>query len=459
MASNNTSVLIWVLLVSILGTIDAQQAANQKLNLAKNTVVPLSSSYRSINGAVYQAFLIDLYLGADGKDNSPTQKGPFALAFNTDFLLMTQYCDDYKQGFNVTESLGFDQTSDQISYVWKGGVKYAYKDYRTWVRLSADQKVNSNVPKSALRGILDTPTWVRYQLGAGFGMVGLSSQSDFFQALIQTYKPAQGDTDRIPVSWSLNPENEAYIFDSRASFKGDTFILNGFRSTGKQFGKSVSLINGIWHFPGMSFKMGSRWNATNKTVCIDPNADATIAVPSSDLTKIWEIIQADICNGNKTTDCNYAQVDISKMTNFEVSFETTDKFQPQVTLKGSDIIKADSKNNFMGKGISLNRDVSSVCGSDTIVLGSWFFTKAELVFWVSTKDPKSILLSFSHIELDGGKSKWGILLIILLIVAIIALAVIGYFVWIKIKEKYGIGSKYSSSSHEDSSIGSKTFEG
>jgi hypothetical protein len=461
MASTKPSILLLTLLVCMLTTLNAQQPTPDKFGLDKNTQLPISYFYRTVNKMDYQDFLVDLYLGADGKDNTPTQKGSFSIDFNSNSMLITEYSEANPKGFNVTQQLGFDLVSNDAVPVTIRGKKYSSKAYKTWVRSKADQKVSPSFSKSNFNLLTDTAKWAADQPLIN-GTIGLGSKSEFFQALIQTYKPAQGDVDRIPVSWSLNPVDEATIFDSRASFKADTFILNGQRATEKLYGSTATSINGVWYFPNMAFKLESYWNATSKTVCIDPNADATIAVPSEDYKKIWDAIQSVICDKNQTSSCSFNNDRISKTPKFEISFESPAEFKPQVTLSGSDIIKSVGDNKYSWKGISLNTDVSSICDPNTIVLGRWFFTKAELTFSVSTKDASVLAITLSNIEkMNKPDEKGGIpLLVILLIVfGVIALAIIGFFVWVKRRELYKADSDYLPSMDHDSSAENKTFEG
>src|SRR3990167_1341021 len=302
MRSQLSQVLLFVFLTH---TVCPQQVLFQKLQLAKNITPNLTHSYVVSNDVVYQNFLIDLQLGLDVNGTAPLQKDKFILDFNSNLLLALSYDSANKKGFNATKEYGFDYVD--FWYVTKDTVRYKISEYKGLVRLDSNQVPNSTVQKSVIYHMDTESSRWRNNRRTDAGLVGLSQNSHFFQSLVKTYKPEQGDSERIPISWSLSPKNEDHLFDSRAIFFGNTFVINGFRTTTKQYGMRSEITNGRWYYPNMSFRMGSKWSSYNQSVCIDPDADTFISVPSSDYEKIWGQIRVDICSGNASSICNLSQ--------------------------------------------------------------------------------------------------------------------------------------------------------
>jgi hypothetical protein len=463
MASKRQRILVFALVLCFLTRLNAQQAQTDKFGLEKDSQLPIDYNFRTVADKNYQDLIVNISLGIDGNDKTPTQTAPFALDFNSNMLLATQYSQALPKGFNVAQDQGFDPVStDPVDLKIRGNT-YSTKVYKTWVRTKAALKASATIPKVDVSVFVDTPKWVAAE-GSQHGILGLGPKSQFFQALIQTYKPAQGDTDRIPVSWSLNPIDDSKLFSSSATFKNDTFILNGKRTTEKQYEQTTVVKDGVWNFPGMDFKLGSSWSAIKKNVCIDPNADATVAVPLEDFNQIWKAIQAASCDGKSFTECSYDNDKIAKVPKFEIAFESATEFKPQVTLNGTDIIKSVGDKQYSPKGISQNTLVSSVCDKDSIVLGRWFFTKVELTFSISTKDSTDVKLSLSNIENknkpgDNESSGSRLLIILLIVFGLVAVAIIGFFVWIKRRENFKGDSDYLPTMDHDASGENKTFEG
>ena|SRR3990167_303870 len=476
MKTSRSQLGLFLLVVCLSHNVFSQQVVVQKQKLAKNITPATTHSHVTVNGVVYQNFLIDLQLGLDVDKSTPPQKSTFALDFNSDMLLAQNYDATSKTGFNFTSELGFDFVKDGTAS--KSGSSYSASEFRGWIRMDTKQIPDSKVPKTTIILNKDTTRWRNLEQG-NFGLVGFARNSHFFQSLVNTYKPEQGDSERIPISWSLSPKNEDHLFDSRANFFGNTFVINGFRTSAKQFGMKSEITNGVWYYPTMDFKMGSKWSAYRKTVCIDPNADTFISLPTLDYTKVSSIIQDDVCSGNGTSACDYSKGTISNMTSFEISFESASQltglgqvapppFKPHISLKGSDVIKKNADNVYLRKGITDSSVVRSVCLSSDIILGRWFLTKAELSMWLNPKDSSDIVLSFAEIETANKKQKddantaaAGSIIVLIIILAIVGCVVIvgGVFTYIKKMGSGASSSNYHTSTEDTHDISTRTFDG
>lgn len=458
-----------ILITIILKIVNCQTQAN-KLVLDQNTVVPITYYSGTVAGQPYQRIIATLSLGLGETKGSNPQEGKFAIEFNDINTLVHQYDVKNPTGFNFTEDLGFSKTSNTpIRFNYRGEGFYSYP-YTGWMRF--DNKKNSvsvQVPKSKLYFDIEGAKWFD-TLGISFGLVGLGKDSMLFDSLLNTYKLAQGASPELPVSFSLSPKNENYIFDSRAEFFENTFILNGYRATGAQYGKAASVVSGTWYYPSMDFRMGSKWSSYKKEVCVDPNVDAFIALPSQDYEKVWQIIQADTCGGKSTTDCDYSKATLSKMTPFDICLKSTSasqsNFQTHLSLQGSDMVKKDASNTYLPKGIADSSKVRTVCSSGDIIMGRWFFTKAEVTIWLSTDNSRIPLLSFAEIASDNqkqrdaaGSSGSGLLLVLVVVVVVLAAAAGGAFYYFKKVKPAQSGSGYQKGPEETQHVSYSTFDG
>ena len=470
-----------LLLIFLVQSSCSQQVVVEKLKLAKNITPNLTHSFVTSNNVVYQNFLIDLQLGLDFNSTLPLQKDRFILDFNSNWLLALNYERLTERGFNTTKEQGFIYTD--YWFITKDNVRYKVSEFNGWVRLDSNQVPSSTVPKSTIYHMGDeSQTW-RNNRKTDAGLIGLSQNSHFFQSLVNTYKPEQGDSERIPISWSLSPKNEDHLFDSRAIFLAKTFVINGYRATSKQSPMRSQIINGRWYYPNMSFRMGSKWSSYNQSVCIDPDADTFISVPSSDYEKIWGQIRVDICSGNASSICNLSQAIISNMTNVEISFEPASQlsglgqvapppFKSSISLKGSDVIKMFADGNYTRKGITDSSVVRSVCRLNDFIIGRWFFSKAELTFWLNPKNAEDIVLTLAEIETVNKKQRDGpsppnsdvaagsivVLIIILAVVGCVLIAG-GVFAYIKKMGSAGGNSNYHTTVEDPHDISNRTFDG
>ena len=393
------------ILLLLVGFLTAQGPEVEKLVLSKNTVVPISSFYKVEDQRVYQRFLVTLTLGKEGSQSTPAQQGTFALNLHSAPFVASKHDSTVApSGFNFTEDAGFTQTSVDTVTVQIGGAEAQTLQFQTWVRLSSKQPVTPKTPKTSVLLSENAAQWAGVQRGE-HGFLGLGHKSTFLEGLFNTYKPEQGDSERIPISWSLSPKNEDHLFDSRAAFFTDTFVLNGFRSKQKRFGMREPIsASDPRYYPNMNFRIGN-YTAYNKLVCIDTGADTFVGLPSTDdHNKVWEVIQAAICAGKTVDTCDYSKAKISEMPVFEVDLDATNSlgqsapvFNVNVRLNGSDVIKQDSEGKYLRKGLTLGSEVSGLCRPGTFVLGKWFFTKTELTLWVNSKDTTDVQLSLSSI--------------------------------------------------------------
>lgn len=430
----------------------AQQVVTEKVVLPKNTVLPIASSHVSINGNVYRDFYTDLFIGDEGADKTPIQKTPLAIDFNSKIWTVLASDKTVPKGVNATEAMGFTKGSTQFTSFTDRSVTYAIQEYYAHMRLDSSHKMDAKVKKGQLDVNTDSALWVKNRMLQA-GTLALGYDSPFLKALADAYKSDKGEAERIPVSWSLNPIDETKLFDSRASYLGQTFIFNGFRASGKQYGMKSSVRNNIWYYSSMDFKVGEKWSTFDRQVCIDPNADTFIGLPNTEFRAVWDIIQADICAGNSTSSCDYSRATIDKMTPFEISLATSKvalsqvappKFESHVKLQGSDVIKKDADGAFLRFGLAENANIRTVCDRNNIILGRWFFTKVELTMWV--KDSKDVVFSFSNIEKENKSQKdaaaagLGLLIIIGIILVVIVIAAAGVAVYKKVSGGSGEGN-------------------
>lgn len=447
-----TIFLCGVVFVCLLAGNIAQQVVVEKVVLPKNTVVPIASSHVSINSNVYRDFYVSLFLGDEGTDKTPIQKTPFAIDFNGKIWSAMESDTTVPSGVKATEVMGFTKTSSTSYTLTSRGATYTTFEYSAHMRLDSKHKMSANVPRGQFTVITDSARWVKNRMLQA-GLLPLGYDSPFLKALTDAYKSDKGETDPIPVSWSLNPVDESKLFDSRATYLGETFILNGFRATGKQYGNTGGVKNGVYYYSSMDFKVGDKWSTFGKEVCIDPSADTFIGLPNTEFRAVWDIIQADICAGNTTSTCDYSKATIDKMTPFEISLATSKvalsqvappKFESHVKLQGSDVIKKDADGKFLRLGLVENANLNTVCNSNSIVLGRWFFTKVELTMWV--KSSTSVTFSFSNIEKENKSQKdtaaagLGLLIIIGIILVVVVIAAAGVAVYKKVSGGSGSGN-------------------
>ena len=458
-----SAVLVAVVFACLLAGSFSQQVVTEKVVLPK-TVLSIGSGYTSINNVVYRRFTTNLYLGDEDTDKTPVQKALFGIEFNGQVMAPLKYATTATQGIKPLESSGFTQLSTSTTTLNSRGAGYYTYEYQAHMRLSASHKMDAKVAKSKFNVIDESAKWVQNQLHQA-GVLQLGYGSSFWTNLFSTYKSDKGEGERIPVSWSLNPIDEALLFDSKASYIGETFVFNGFRATGKQYGMRSSVSNGNWYYPSMDFKMGDKWSVFDQTVCVDPNADTFIGLPTNSADSVWKIIQDDICAGNTTSSCDYSRATIDKMTPFEISLTTSKvtalgqvappKFESHVKLQGKDVIKKSNDDKFLRYGLAYNSDISTVCNRNNIILGRWFFTKVEMTMWA--KSGTDIVLSFSNIEKENQQQKdatvaagLGALIVIGIILIIVVVAVAGVAVFKKVSSGK---SDYTAPQDHDVSIG------
>lgn len=456
--------LVGVAFACLLAGSLSQQVVTEKVVLPK-TVLSIGSGYNNINGVVYRRFTTNLYLGDEDTDKTPVQKVLFGIEFNGEIMAPLKYGPTVTQGVKTLESSGFTQVS-AIPGAWKSrDVVYNTYEYQAHMRLDASHKMDAKVAKSKFNVIDDSAKWVQNQMHQA-GVLKLGYGSSFWTNLFSTYKSDKGEGQQIPVSWSLNPNDESLLFDSKASYIGETFLFNGFRAKGKQYGMRSSVNGGTWYYPSMDFKMGDKWSVFDQTVCVDPNADTFIGLPTNSADSVWKIIQDDICAGNTTSSCDYSRATIDKMTPFEISLTTSKvtglgqvappKFESHVKLQGKDVIKKSTDDKFLRYGLADNYYLSTVCNKNNIILGRWFFTKVEMTMWA--KSSTDIVLSFSNIEKENqdqkdAKAAGGLaaLIVIGIILIVVVVAVAGVAVFKKVSG--GGNSGYTAPQDQDVSIG------
>lgn len=455
--------LVGVVIACLLAGRLSQQVVTEKVVLPK-TVLSIGSGYNSINGVVYRRFTTNLYLGDEDVDKTPVQKVLFGIEFNGEIMAPLKYGTTVTQGVKTLESSGFAQVSTTSRSLDSRGISYSTYEFQAHMRLDASHKMDAKVAKSKFNVIDESAKWVQNQNHQA-GILQLGYASTFWANLFSTYKSDKAEGERIPVSWSLNPKDEALLFDSKASYIGETFVFNGFRATGKQYGMKSSVSSGTWYYPSMDFKMGDKWSIFDQTVCVDPNADTIIGLPTNAADSVWKIIQDDICAGNSTSSCDYSRATIDKMTPFEISLATSKvtglgqvappKFESHVKLQGKDVIKKSTDDKFLRYGLAYNSGLSTVCNKNNIILGRWFFTKVEMTMWA--KSSTDIVLSFSNIEKENQQQKdanaaagLGALIVIGIILIIVVVVAAGVAVFKKVS---GGNDGYVAPQDADVSIG------
>lgn len=447
--------------------------AQDKLFLAKNTVVPFYLGNKTVQGVTSPSLLVELYVGKEVNETTPVQKAKFWIEFRNGRTWGLPHNPECQSGFNTTEQAGFTKQNFRAEFEYQGQ-DYGAKVFSTWLRFDPKHRLTSKTPQSEFAILEDCAKWVKNQKDE-FGVINLGPGPNFWDSFLKTYNPEPNVGDRIPVSWSLNPADEDHLFDSRASYLNGSFILNGFRSKNKRQGMKYSNGNGVaWYYSSMRFKLGSKWSSI-EGVCIDPSADTFLGMPTEQYNKVWQVIQEGICSGNSTYTCDYSRANLTNMTALEISLDASASSGPDLSLNGSDIIKQNAEGAFLRKGITSTSSLNSACGDSWVILGKWFFTKVELTLWLQANrvTDETVELSFSYVadqnqkkqppqpdtpkkKEDPSSSSLG-LLIGGIIAVVLLLTVVGIVIY---KKSSGSGSsEYHSGSEDIHDVSSRSFEG